>query len=164
MNKAVFIDRDGVINDDTGHYYVYKIQDFKINVGIIEGLKILSNAGFKLIVITNQAGIAKGVYSYKEVEKVHQYLISELKREGINLTDIYYCPHHESVALCDCRKPKPGMILKAVEQYNIDPGKSFLIGDSDRDIEAGQAARLGKCYKIESNESILDICKEIAAI
>ncbi|MBN2164872.1 MAG: HAD family hydrolase [Marinilabiliaceae bacterium] len=162
MNKAVFIDRDGVINNDTGHYYIYKVDDFRINKGIYEGLKILSDAGFKLILVTNQAGIAKGEYTHEDVFKVHSYLKDELKRHNIYLTDIFYCPHHDSVSVCNCRKPKPGMILEALKKYDIDPSQSFLIGDSLRDIEAGNSAGLKQCFKIDSNSSIVNICRQIS--
>lgn len=161
MQKVVFIDRDGVINDDTGHYYIYKVDDFKINDGVVEGLKLLVNSGYQLVLVTNQAGIAKQLYSHRDVKKVHAYLKKELKKNGIELLDIFYCPHHDSISSCNCRKPKPGMIIEAFEKCNIDRRKSYLIGDSVRDIEAGESAGLKKCFKIESNASIVEICKTI---
>ncbi|TRX70885.1 D-glycero-beta-D-manno-heptose 1,7-bisphosphate 7-phosphatase [Carboxylicivirga sp. M1479] len=163
-NKAVFIDRDGVINNDEGHYYIYKTKDFKINNGIVEGLQLLQKAGYKLFIITNQGGIAKGEYSEDDVEKVHGYFLGEMFDEDIRITDIYYCPHHSDIEACDCRKPSPGMILQAIDEHQIDKSKSFLIGDSDRDIEAGEAACLKQCFKIESNSSIVSICKQITGL
>lgn len=163
MKKAVFLDRDGVINSDEGHYYVYKVEDYRINPGIFEGLKMLQESGFLLIIITNQGGVAKGEYSINDVELVHQYLSNELANHGIVLTDIYFCPHHESVSSCDCRKPSPKMILDAMDKYQIDPQMSYLIGDSKRDIEAGEKAGLRQCFKIEANTSIVEVCRQIIA-
>ena len=161
MNKAVFIDRDGVINSDEGHYYVFRPEDFEINDGIMHGLKQLSDTGYQLIIVTNQGGVAKGEYSEEDVHTVHAYLKDQLRKNNIELTAIYYCPHHNSVSECDCRKPKPGMILQAIEEHQIDAKKSFLIGDSKRDIEAGQKAGLKQCFKIEANASILPACHSI---
>jgi len=163
MQKAVFLDRDGVINSDEGHYYIYRVEDYRINPGIFEGLKMLQDDGFKLIVITNQGGVAKGEYSLNDVELVHQHLRKELGNHGIVLTDIYFCPHHESVSACDCRKPSPKMILDAMAKHQIDPQQSYLIGDSKRDIEAGDKAGLRQCFKIEANTSIVSVCRQIIA-
>lgn len=160
-NKAVFLDRDGVINDDTGHYYVYRPQDVKINQGITEGLKMLLNAGFRLFIVSNQGGVAKGLYTFEDVEQTNDRIVSVLKEEKIVFDDIYFCPHHESVSDCECRKPKPGMILKAMEEHDIDPASSFLIGDSERDIEAGNRAGLKQSFRIEKNSSIVPVCENI---
>ncbi len=161
--KAVFIDRDGVINNDEGHYYISKVKDFKLNNGIIEGLKLLQDAGYKLFVITNQGGVAKGEYTEDDVEIVHGHFLQLMFDNDIRITDIYYCPHHDSVASCDCRKPQPGMILQAIEEHQIDKSQSYLIGDSARDIEAGHAAGLKECFKIDKNSSIVPVCQTIIA-
>jgi D-glycero-D-manno-heptose 1,7-bisphosphate phosphatase len=161
MKKAVFIDRDGVINSDEGHYYIYRVDDFVLNNDVIAGLKMLSDAGFLLVVITNQGGVAKGIYSLDDVAAVHNYLKQQLREAGIELAGIKVCPHHESVAPCTCRKPSPQMILEAASELNIDLQHSYLIGDSKRDIEAGEAAGLKQCFKIQSNASILDACNQI---
>jgi D-glycero-D-manno-heptose 1,7-bisphosphate phosphatase len=160
MQKAVFLDRDGVINSDEGHYYIYKIEDFKINEGVIPSLKKISEAGYILFIVTNQGGIAKGVYSEDDVKMVHDHLLSLLEKENIHIKQIYFCPHHESVAKCDCRKPNPYFIKKAILDYNIDPTKSYLIGDSLRDIQAAEAAGI-KGIKIQSNENISVYCDQI---
>lgn len=161
MNKAVFIDRDGVINNDEGYYYVFRPEDFKINKDIFEGLQLLIAAGYKLILVTNQGGVAKGEYTEDDIRKVHNYLKDQLRKNGIELTAIYYCPHHDSISQCDCRKPKPGMILKAIQEHDIDEKKSFLVGDSKRDIEAGDKAGLQQCFRIKANASILPVCNTI---
>ncbi len=159
--KAVFLDRDGVINNDTGHYYIYKPENFRLNDGVIEGLRMLSNAGYLLIIVSNQGGVAKGIYSREDVKKVHDKLGIELKEHSLIIDAIYYCPHHESVSSCDCRKPKPGMLLNAIREFNINPEDSFLIGDSERDIIAGERAGLKECFLIEKNSSIVPVCKQI---
>ena len=105
--KAVFFDRDGTINSDEGHYYIYKPEDFVFNPGVIEGMKKLKEAGYLLFVITNQGGIAKGIYTHEDVKKVHARMCEELERNGVKIDKIYYCPHHESVKTCICRKPSP---------------------------------------------------------
>ena len=159
MNKAVFLDRDGVINNGD-LYYTYKIKDFIFNDDVFEALKLLIKSGFLLVVITNQGGISKGEYSKNDVDILHDFMISELKKRNISIEEAYYCPHHDSIETCICRKPKSGNIEKALARFNIDASQSFLIGDGIRDIEAGNSAGLS-CYKIEKNESILKICKEI---
>ncbi len=159
--KAVFLDRDGVINDDTGHYYIYKPEDFRLNEGVVEGLKLLLDACFMLIIVSNQGGVAKGIYTEDDVSRVHERLTDELKKHSLKIDAIYYCPHHESVSECNCRKPKPGMILDAIKEFDIEPQKSYLIGDSERDITAGEKAGLKECFLIEKNSSIIPVCKSI---
>lgn len=164
VHKAVFLDRDGVINSDEGHYYIYRVEDFKLNPDLPEALKLLADQGFVLIVVTNQGGVAKGEYTLSDVAAVHAFLRSELAKTGVELDAIYVCPHHQSVSPCECRKPSPYMILQGLKEYDIDPKKSFLIGDSMRDIEAGDAAGLKQCFKVEKNRSILDVCRQIVEI
>ena len=160
MNKAIFFDRDGVINNDKGHYYIYKIEDFKINEGIVESLKKFQENNYLLIIISNQGGISKGIYTIEQVEEVHNYLKNYLQKHNIELTEIYYCPHHSSNEKCLCRKPNTLLLEKAIARFNIDVSSSFLIGDGDRDIEAGNKIGL-HTIKIETNENILKYCKLI---
>ncbi|OFX20916.1 MAG: histidinol phosphate phosphatase [Bacteroidetes bacterium GWA2_31_9b] len=152
MNKAIFFDRDGVINFDPGDY-TYQLDEFKINDGIIENLKRLVETGYLLIIITNQGGIAKQIYSHDNVEKIHEYLANELKKSGIELTEIYYCPHHSDVEKCLCRKPGSLFIEKAIARFNIDQKKSYMIGDKMRDVEAAENAGI-KGIKVDLNENI----------
>jgi len=161
MNKAVFIDRDGVINSDEGHYYVYKVEDFVFNPQVAESLALLKQNGFLLVMITNQGGVAKGEYTQDDIFLVHEYMQNQLDQNNASFDAIYYCPHHDAIAECDCRKPKPGMILNAVKDLDIDINKSYLIGDSKRDIEAGKAAGINQCFKVEKNTSILHVVKQI---
>lgn len=162
MKKAVFLDRDGTLNCDEGHYYVYREEDFVLNKGVIQGLKILQKAAYLLIVITNQGGVAKGLYTTKDVEAVHDKMRELLREEGVEIAAVYYCPHHDSVADCECRKPSPTMLLRAITDYDLDAAKCYMIGDSDRDIQAAQRAGV-KAYKIKTNSSIVEVCEKIVA-
>lgn len=159
MNKAVFLDRDGVINFDPGDY-TYNLTEFKLNEGIIANLKLLYDHGYLLIIITNQGGISKKLYTHNDVSEIHNYLKSELKKEGVELTEIYYCPHHSINEKCICRKPNPLMIQKAIARFNIDPEKSFMIGDKDRDVESAEAAGV-KGIKVELNSNIKNTVNQI---
>lgn len=161
MQKAVFLDRDGVINNGD-LYYTYKISDFIFNDDVFESLKLLREQQYTLIVITNQGGVSKGTYSKQDVDQVHDYMISELQKHDIEIAEAYYCPHHDSLENCICRKPDSGNIEKAIARFDIDPKESFLIGDGERDIEAGQKAGL-TCFKIDKNESILKYCQAIVS-
>lgn len=156
MKKAVFFDRDGTINSDVGHYYIYKIEDFVFNDGIINNMRRLQDSGFLLFVVTNQGGVAKGEYSVRDVENVNNYMRSELLKRGVLLANIYYCPHHESISTCDCRKPSPFFINKAIEDFDLDRDSCYMIGDSDRDIESAVRAGI-RGFKIESNQSIKNV-------
>jgi D-glycero-D-manno-heptose 1,7-bisphosphate phosphatase len=159
MKKAVFLDRDGVINNGD-LYYTYKKEDFVFNDDVFTSLRLLEKHNYLLIIITNQGGIAKGIYSKNDVDILHQHMLNEFKNEQINITEVYYCPHHDSIENCICRKPNSGNIEKAIARFNIDRKQSFLIGDSQRDIEAGTKAGL-TCFKIDKNESIRDVCDTI---
>ena len=140
MRPAIFLDRDGTINSDEGHYYVYRPEDFVFNPGVIDGIRRLNAAGYLVIVVTNQGGVAKGEYTAADVERVHAHMRAELARHGARVDAVYYCPHHDSVAPCSCRKPAPGMLLRAIREWDIDPARSLLLGDGSRDIEAARAA------------------------
>ena len=131
MNKAVFLDRDGTINVDKN--YLYKIEDWEFIDGVIEGLQILQRLGFKLIVITNQSGIARGYYTEQDAIKIFDYMINELAKKGIKIEKVYYCPHVGNE--CDCRKPKLGLFYQAQKDFDIDFSHSFAIGDKLRDLE-----------------------------
>lgn len=154
MNKAVFLDRDGVINRERGEY-TWRKEDFTINEGVIEFLRYAREKGYLLIVISNQGGVQRGKYSLEDVENVHQYLKNELGKEGVELTDIYICPHHDKTGRCFCRKPQPLMLEKAIARFNIDVNKSFFFGDSIRDMEAGKAVGV-KNILIEPNSNLLN--------
>ncbi|HAM98104.1 MAG TPA: HAD family hydrolase [Marinilabiliales bacterium] len=160
MRKVVFLDRDGVINDDTGHYYIYKPDDFVFNKGLIESLQTLKLHGFEFVVISNQGGISRGTYTKDDVEKIHVKMIRELKLNNIQLLAVYYCPHHDKIEKCLCRKPNSLMIEKAMARFQIDPKLSYLIGDNSKDVEAAHKAGI-KGIKIDTNQSILTVLDQI---
>lgn len=161
MRKAVFLDRDGVINDGT-LYYTWKIEDFKLNPTVIESLALLKQHGWLLIVVTNQGGIAKGQYTEADVNAVHEYMQSLLRPHNATVDAVYFCPHHSDIAPCSCRKPGTLMLEQAIERFGIDVSQSFLIGDSGRDIEAAQAMNIHG-IKTNKNEPILPYCQAIVS-
>jgi D-glycero-D-manno-heptose 1,7-bisphosphate phosphatase len=139
MQKAIFFDRDGVLNKEIGDY-VCKIEDFEILPDAVECIKLAKSLGFLAIVVTNQGGIGKKLYSAKELHSFHLKLQDACVENGTKIDDFYYCPHHPISSKCLCRKPDSLMLEKAVAKYNIDKTKSFMIGDTSRDIEAAQKA------------------------
>jgi D-glycero-D-manno-heptose 1,7-bisphosphate phosphatase len=160
-NKAVFLDRDGVLNKEMGDY-VCRLEDFHVLEQNIEPLKTLQSKGYLLIVATNQGGLAKGWYTEEELAKMHAHLRDVYQQHGVKFTDIFYCPHHpDFTGDCDCRKPKPGMLLEGIKKYNIDPAQSYFIGDRERDVIAGTAAGV-KGILIDSDQPISDVLDLIA--
>lgn len=150
MQKVLFLDRDGVINHDPGDY-TQSLETFMLLPEVLERLKIWYKAGFKLVVITNQAGIAKGLYQMKEVEKMHQFLQDSAKKMGFEFLAFYYCPHHpEFNGKCLCRKPGSVLLEKAIKRFNIDHFKSLMLGDKDRDLVAANSAGI-KGIKVVCN-------------
>ncbi|MEG8947262.1 D-glycero-alpha-D-manno-heptose-1,7-bisphosphate 7-phosphatase [Rosettibacter firmus] len=139
LYPALFLDRDGTINHDTG--YIKEPASVTLINGVATNLKKLKEQfGFKLIVVSNQAGVSKGLMTIQDVEAVNNRIIELLKNEGVEIDAIYYCPYHpdfDPPEKTNCRKPSPLMILKAAEEHNIDLSKSFMIGDRGSDIEAG---------------------------
>jgi len=161
MSKAVFLDRDGVINKELGHY-CEKVEDFEILQDVGKAIKVLKEAGFLVIIISNQGGIAKVLYTEDDVNAMHKKLCDYLSNFGTTIDDFYFCPHHDSISKCLCRKPNSLMIEKAMAVYDINPAQSYMIGDGKRDIEAAERAGI-KGILIESNSGILEICKKIAS-
>lgn len=159
-NKAAFIDRDGVINNDTGHYYVFKPDDFVLNHQVVESLKLLKQNGYLIIIITNQGGISRGTYTKNDVELVHKKMFELLAVHNIFIDEIYYCPHHNKCENCLCRKPEPLNIQKAIARFNIDSNQSFMIGDNLKDVEAAQNAGV-MGYKIDTNGSMLPVIEHV---
>ena len=157
--KVVFLDRDGVINFEPGDY-TYKVSDFKFVDGIFEALSHLKNQGFQFIVITNQGGISKGKYNHNDVISVHGYMQEQLEEQGIDLLDVYYCPHHAVNEKCICRKPNSLMLEKAIAKYKVNAESSYFIGDSRRDVLAAEKVNI-KGIKINSNDSLLNHLHQI---
>lgn len=151
--KALFLDRDGVINVERGEY-TFRKEDFLFPEGLFEFLQIARSKGYLLIMISNQGGISRGVYSLREVEALHNWMQERLGKEGVALDDIYFCPHHDAVEQCLCRKPQPLMLLKAIARYGIDPSLSLFVGDNARDAEAGRRAGV-RSLQVTPNENLM---------
>jgi len=145
MKKALFLDRDGVINADNG--YTYLKENFVFIEGIFDLCRKFSNAGYLIIVISNQAGIAKGYFTEADFNELTKWMIEQFKNNGVTVTKVYYCPHHPGITgPCQCRKPNPGMILQAIKDFNLNISECVLIGDKESDLEAGRNAGI-----LESN-------------
>lgn len=150
QNKAIFLDRDGVINHDPGDY-TQSLDEFHILPGVIDQIKKWYDQGYKIIVITNQGGIAKGLYNEHAVHAMHQYLQGKCIEAECQIEAFYFCEHHPDYSgKCLCRKPGSLMIEKAIHQFNIDPKQSIMYGDRQRDIDCAQAAGV-KGVLIETN-------------
>jgi len=144
IRPAAFLDRDGVINVD--HGYVHTIDRVTWVEGAIAAIKLLNDLGYLVFVVTNQSGIARGRYNEAAVEALHRWMAGQMAVAGARVDTFYFCPHHPEAVredlrlVCDCRKPAPGMLLRAIAEWPVDRSESFLIGDRDTDVEAAQAA------------------------
>ena len=169
--KAIFLDRDGTINKYVG--FLRNIDDFELIEGAAEAIKKINESGYLAIVVTNKPVIARGEVSWDELNEIHRKMATLLGQYGAYIDGIYICPHHpdkgfeverpEYKIVCDCRKPKPGLLLKAAEEFNIDLSQSYMIGDDDRDVEAGNKAEVKASIKIEQNKqnALMDSVSEI---
>lgn len=152
MNKAVFLDRDGVINHEVE--YVHKIEDFKFIDDVFAACRQFNANGYLIVIVTNQAGIGYGYYTEEQFNQLNDWMLAQFAENGVVISAVKYCPHHPTKAkppylkTCDCRKPEPGLLLEAIEELNIDPAKSLLVGDKISDIEAGKAAGVARNYLI----------------
>ncbi|PID27462.1 MAG: hypothetical protein CR982_05830 [Candidatus Cloacimonadota bacterium] len=179
--KAIFLDRDGTINKEKD--YLYKIEDFQFEKGVLSTLEELFVRGYKLFIISNQSGIARGYFKEKDLLKLNSFIKTEVKNHGFEFEEILYCPHHpkgkikEYSLVCDCRKPKNKLIEDMIKKYGIEREGSFFVGDKVSDIEAGKSSKLttvlvgtgygkisredynGYDYFMDSIEEILDIAK-----
>ncbi len=144
MKKAVFLDRDGVICEERG--YLKDIQHLRLIPGAAKALRLLHKHGFKIIVVTNQSGVARGYFSEQFVEQVHREIEKMLSKEGARLDDLYFCPHYPDGKVepycieCTCRKPSPGMLLEAGREHGLDLRQSYLVGDKITDLECAYRA------------------------
>jgi D-glycero-D-manno-heptose 1,7-bisphosphate phosphatase len=153
MQKALFLDRDGVINVEKD--YLYKIDDFEFVDGIVELCRYYQDNGYKIFVVTNQSGIARGYYSDDDFAKLSEWMIKEFAKYGIDITKVYYCPHHPDISgECECRKPKPKMLLDAKKEFDLDMKNSIMIGDKQRDIEAAINAGVNENYLFDESKSV----------
>lgn len=169
--KAIFLDRDGTINKMVG--FVTKPEQFELIEGAAEAIKAINKSGYLAIVVTNQPVIARGDCTFEELQTIHDKMETELGKVGAFVDAIYVCPHHtdkgfegerpEYKCNCDCRKPKPGLLQQAAKDFNIDLSESYMIGDSHRDVEAGENAGVKKSFKVEENKKngLVTVIKEL---
>ncbi len=141
---AVFLDRDGALIEEA--HYLSKVEQVRLLPGVVDGLRLLERAGFVLVVVTNQAGVARGYFPESQVGVIHRHLEDEFARRGVAISSWKFCPHHPTEGegtykvACDCRKPSPGMLLQAAKELNLDLPRSFMLGDKRSDLEAGSRA------------------------
>ncbi|GKX56822.1 D,D-heptose 1,7-bisphosphate phosphatase [Leminorella grimontii] len=165
---AIFLDRDGTINVD--HGYVYEIDRFQFIDGVIEACQELKKMGFALVVVTNQSGIARGMFTEDQFISLTEWMDWSLADRDVDLDGIYYCPHHPEGSVdeyrqqCDCRKPEPGMFLSAKDELNIDMAASYMVGDKVEDMLAAQKAGVGHKVLVRSGKSITEEGEKAADI
>ncbi|BDY05585.1 D-glycero-beta-D-manno-heptose 1,7-bisphosphate 7-phosphatase [Ferrimonas sp. YFM] len=158
VRKAVFLDRDGVINLD--HGYVHKIDEFEFVPGSLEACARLYKAGYQLVVVTNQSGIARGYYTEEQFHTLSQWMSERFAEAGAPLLGVYFCPHHPEKGLpqyigeCQCRKPNPGMLLQAAQEHDLDVASSVMVGDKPGDVEAGRNAGVATCIQVRSGKPV----------
>jgi D-glycero-D-manno-heptose 1,7-bisphosphate phosphatase len=138
--KAIFLDRDGVLVDNSEHYYIWETDQLTLVSGVIENLKFLSQKGFQLFIVSNQGGISRGLYLKNDILKLHEELIQTFRKNQIEIAEIAFCPHHPEIEKCLCRKPDSLMIERLIAKYKIDKSDSYLIGDSQSDMDAAEKA------------------------
>jgi D-glycero-D-manno-heptose 1,7-bisphosphate phosphatase len=161
--KVAFLDRDGVINKEIN--YLHKICDFKYTYNCIAGLKRLNEVGYEIIIVTNQAGIAKGYYTEFDYQVLTNWYLSDIEKSGVRILDVFHCPHHPEGIVkdlsyhCNCRKPSSGMILEACDKYNIDLDNSLMIGDKATDLESALNAGINNVFLVKSGHelSLVDV-------
>jgi D-glycero-D-manno-heptose 1,7-bisphosphate phosphatase len=153
VKRALFLDRDGVINVEKE--YLYKREDFEFIDGVFELCRHYQNLGYLIFVVTNQSGIARKFYTQEDFLKLTQWMQEEFAKRGILITKVYHCPHHPEISgACACRKPNAGMLLKAADEFDVDLKNSIMIGDKERDIEAGLNAGLRETYLFDESGSV----------
>ena len=149
--KTIFLDRDGVVNKEVR--YLYRLSDFEFIDGIFDACLYFQKLEYKIVIITNQSGIARGYYNENDYRKLTEWMLGQFNDNGINILDIFYCPH-DPESLCECRKPKPGMLIEAKDKYNVSMKDSWMIGDSESDIKAANAAGISNTILVRSGHLI----------
>ena len=150
--KAVFLDRDGTVTVEKGH--LGNPDDLELHAGAADAIRRLREAGWSVFVVTNQSGVARGMFTEEELASVHFRMVAMLGAEGASIDGLYSCPHHpegrvlEYAVDCDCRKPRPGLILQAAREHGVDLASSVIVGDARRDIDAGRSAGLAACVLV----------------
>ena len=169
--KTIFLDRDGVINKEVN--YLHNIDDFEFIDGVFEACRHFQKLGYEIIIITNQSGIARGYYTEYDYQLITKWMLDQFEERNVKILDVFHCPHGPDSS-CDCRKPKPGMLLQAINQYGIDMKRSWMIGDNDVDIKAANAANIQNTIMVKSGhpidlknsktEYVLDYIKQFKAV
>lgn len=165
-NKTLFLDRDGVINLD--HGYLYQPEKFEFIPGVFEACRLFQDAGYQIVVVTNQSGIGRGYYTEDDFHHLTSWMVEQFENNGITILDVYFCPHHPKKAnapylkQCDCRKPEPGMLLQAISEHDIAPEQSIMVGDKVGDVKAGISAGIQRQYLVTSGQSLSEQEKAIA--
>jgi len=149
--KAIFLDRDGVINKEVG--YLHKIEDFEFIDGVFEACLYFQSLNYQMIIVTNQSGIARGYYKENDFHIVTNWMLEQFNNQGINILDIFFCPHGPK-STCDCRKPKPGMFIQANNQHDIDMNNSWMIGDKEADVQAANTAGIQNTILVKSGHQV----------
>ena len=152
--KTIFLDRDGVINKEIN--YLNKIDDFEFLDGVFETCQYLISLNYKIIIITNQSGIARGYYTVNDFQIITNWMITQFKKNAVNILDVFHCPHFPD-SNCNCRKPKPGMLLEAKYKHNIDMQNSWLIGDREVDIIAANSSGITNTILVKSGHKINEV-------
>jgi D-glycero-D-manno-heptose 1,7-bisphosphate phosphatase len=164
--RAAFLDRDGVINREVG--YLHRWDDFEFLPGALEAMKRLHDAGYALVIVTNQSGIARGYYTEADYQALTTELRAAMSRAGCPPAGIYHCPHHpggtvsDYAIACDCRKPQPGMLLRAARELGLSPPDSIMVGDKLADAQAGRAAGVGRVYLVRSGHVLEEAAEALA--
>jgi len=152
--KTIFLDRDGVINKEIN--YLHKIGDFEFIDGVFETCQYLISLNYKIIIITNQSGISRGYYTVNDFQIITNWMITQFKKNAVNILDVFHCPHLPD-SNCNCRKPKPGMLLEAKYKHNIDMQNSWLIGDREVDIIAANSSGITNTILVKSGHKINEV-------
>ena len=150
-NKTIFLDRDGVINKEKN--YLYKKEDFEFIDGVFEACRYFQEMGYQLVVVTNQSGISRGYYQEEDFHKITKWMLEQFESQNIKILDVFFCPHGPE-STCNCRKPKPGMLLDAKEKYKIDMKNSWMIGDKEADVSAANAAGIENTILVKTGHEI----------
>ncbi|MCO4320526.1 D-glycero-beta-D-manno-heptose 1,7-bisphosphate 7-phosphatase [Aliidiomarina quisquiliarum] len=166
VHKAVFLDRDGVINID--HGYIYQPELFNFIDGVFDACRHFQSLGYLLVVVTNQSGIGRGYYTEEQFAVLTSWMRQQFAEQGIKISGVYYCPHHAEKGKppyniqCNCRKPEPGMLHQAIDDYNIDPSQSIMLGDKKSDMQAAAAAGIQRKVLVLSGQNLTETDKQSA--
>ncbi len=156
--KAVFIDRDGVVNEE--REYLHRIEEFRFIERVFDACRMFQRHGYRIVIVTNQSGIGRGYYTEQEYTRLTRWMVGQFAQQGITITDVLHCPHHPDKGragyrvACGCRKPAPGMLLEAARRHHLDLSRSLMIGDKEADVAAGRAAGVWRTILVRSGHPI----------